>query len=302
MKVYFFFFIVVITLAECRTTFSEPIPRDVFKTIAYLVIPSPQAKTTDRFRGKPAGTGFFVSHKYADAEDPNRSYVFLVTARHVIIDMQTGKRRLLLLRMNETPSGKARDITELQPDKWVVHDNEESVDLAVYPLSILQGIKLNLVVVTSSDFVTQETLTTHGIGIGDEVFYAGLLPLHPGTKRIVPIARFGRLALTTDEKTTVDIKVKNESGKVVNLYQHLYLHFLDADVVRGHSGSPVFLWATAQRQAGNIVAGPRPFGLYGVVSIGIIGGGVTGIVPVKFLRQILESNSVRVASGLPAKN
>jgi hypothetical protein len=93
----------------------------------------------------------------------------------------------------------------------------------------------------------------------------------------------------------------------------LRLHFIDAQNMNGHSGSPVFVWPSAFRE-GTLHIGPRRFLLYGVVSnvleyskkqvvvTGELGtpldyrsGGVTGVVPIRYLGEILDSKKARVA-------
>jgi len=95
-----------------------------------------------------------------------------------------------------------------------------------------------------------------------------------------------------------------------------FYHFVDANNMPGHSGSPVFLWAAPGRSASQLVAGPRIFGLYGIVS-GVIeyskdlkarlpqqtvgspvpidfrNAGLTAVVPVKFLVEILNQEEIQ---------
>ncbi len=60
----------------------------------------------------------------------------------------------------------------------------------------------------------------------------------------------GRIGLGTDERSV--------DGR--------FLHFLDAANMGGHSGAPVFLWATPEREQGILALSPCIFALYGVVS------------------------------------
>lgn len=275
---------------------SEPIPDQVRKCVAYIVKPGKEAN-----KNTPVGTGFFVGYRYA--EIPDKIYSFLVTARHVLFDDKGKLHRHLLLRLNDKNTGRARDFDILRMNAWFQHEKDgQAVDIAVQPLLPREA---DFLYISSSDFVTEELLSKQKIGIGDELFYTGLLSYHSGREKIAPIVRFGRLALTTSEKT-VDNK---------------YYHFIDSGNIPGHSGSPVFLWATATRVPGQIVVGSRIFGLYGIVS-GVLeyektlkatvpreterrvilldarSGGITAVVPVRYLREILTGSRIKKAIGI----
>jgi len=283
-QIFIYLFAIVLSVVA----FAEPIPQNVRRCIVYLVKPEPD-------HNKPIGTGFFVGHKYSNKSD--NTYIFLVTAKHVLLDNKGKRHSRLLVRMNEKSTTQAKDFDILNSNRWFFHKDVNSVDIAVQPLLPKDG---DFLLVSSKDFVTNDLVNTKQIGIGDEVFYSGLLSYHVGREKIAPIVRFGRLALVTDEKTI--------DGK--------YYHFIDAGNIPGHSGSPVFLWATPTRSSRGFVVGSRIFGLYGIVSgaleynkqlkvtmpkpttkkptqmpvpIDARSGGITAVVPVQYLVEILES-------------
>jgi hypothetical protein len=248
---------------------------------------------------QPVGTGFFISHSYPERSDGQ--YVFLVTAKHVLYDQEGKRFPKMFLRMNHAKTNLSHDFDLLQNNRWFFHPTDETVDLAVQPL-LPREAKFKWI--PSSMWVTNQLIKEKRISIGDEVFYTGLLPRHSGVKRIMPITRFGRLALVPDEKT----------------FDGRNLHFIDADNIPGHSGSPVFLWATPARSANQLIAGPRIFALYGVVSsvveyttaikfakqsaktktvpVDFRSGGVTGVTPVEYLWTIINGADLRAAIGL----
>jgi len=272
---------------------AEPIPENVVKCVAYIVKP-------DIKKNIPIGTGFFIAYRYQEKTD--KVYLFLVTARHVLFDEKGQPHSSLLVRMNEKSTGRLKDFDILSSNLWFFHKESESVDIAVHPLLPRDA---DFLYIPSELFVTKDLLANNKIGIGDDVFYTGLLPYQSGRERIAPIVRFGRLALVTDERSV--------EGR--------YYHFIDAGNIPGHSGSPLFLWATPTRQSGGIVAGPRIFGLYGIVSgvleyskelkfvlpkqtqlnptpIDTSSGGVTVVVPVKYLVEVLESPQLKKMLGI----
>jgi len=280
---------------------SEPIPDQVRKCVAYVVKPG-----VTEIKNKPIGTGFFIGYKYAEREE--NTYVFFVTAKHVLFD-DTGKLRhkKLLLRLNDKENENTKDFDLLKMNAWFAHEKEErAVDIVVQPLFPKEA---DFLYISKQHFITDEIISKRKIGIGDELFYTGLLTYHSGLHQISPIVRFGKIALMTKEKTV----------------DGMYYHFIDAGNLPGHSGSPVFLWATATRKSGQIVAGSRIFGLYGIVSgvleytkelkatvpkstarkmvlIDARSSGITAIVPIRYLIDILEGPKLKSALGIIKKD
>jgi hypothetical protein len=276
---------------------AEPIPINVNKCVAFIL----KSEATEK---QPIGTGFFVGYKYPERNDV--SYIFFVTAKHVLFDDEGNRHSHLLLRMNDKATGSAKDFNVIKPNAWFFHRNAEAVDIAVQPLKPKDA---DFLYVSSKLFITNDLIEKNKIGIGDDVFYSGLLSYHIGKKKISPIVRFGKLALITDEKTI--------DGQFYN--------YIDSGNIPGHSGAPVFLWATPSRSASQIVAGSRIFGLYGIV-VGVVeynkkleatiprktyhqripidarSGGITAMVPIKFLSEILESSQIKTAIGLSNTN
>ena len=276
---------------------SEPIPDKTLQCIGYLTMPNPQSTKDNPLANVLVGTAFAVGYEYKERSDI--AYLFLVTARHVLFDDKGQRHSKLYLRMNHKETSKAFDFGPLKNNRWVL-SSDPAVDLAIYIGIPKQASYLR---VPNSLFVTDRDVNQNSIGIGDEVFFVGLLPYHAGQEKITPIVRFGRLALLTEEQTT--------DGK--------YYHFIDADNLPGHSGAPLFLWATPTRTAGQLAAGPRIMKLWGVVSgmveypkplkavnlrpttrtlIDYRSGGVTAVVPIKHLEKILQSHQVQKAVGI----
>lgn len=289
---------------------AEPVRQEAKESVGYLLQLNPTAITATSespvLEAHYAGTTFAASYDYG-----GKVVQFLVTARHVVFDENHKARRKLIAQFPSDKTSEA-SLTSLDPDKWVFHKEQDRVDVAIYP-GIPKSAKVRRV--PSEIWVTQEQLEKNNIAEGDEAFYVGLLPHYPGpssnvvfgnakikglVSKTTPITRFARLALV-GEPVLIE-------GKTLAL--------LDANNTPGHSGAPVFLWATPSRSANQIVASPRIFGLYGLVS-GVLewsknlkfvessnqaldyrSAGVTGIVPVTLIREILESPQGRDAFGV----
>lgn len=293
-----------------QRSLAEPVHQEAKQSVGYLLQlnPTPVGATSESpvLQALYAGTTFAASYDYG-----GKTVQFLVTARHVVFDETRKARRQLIAQF---PSDKPSEpsLMGLDPNKWIFHEDQDRVDVAIYP-ELPKNAKVRRV--QSEIWVTQEQLDKNNIAEGDEAFYVGLLPHYPGppnevmfgkakikglVSKTTPITRFARLALVGETALI--------GGKTLVLF--------DANNTKGHSGAPVFLWATPSRSANQLTATARIFGLYGVVSnvleysdalqfvesghqpVDFRSAGVTGIVPVALIREILESPQGRDAFGL----
>jgi hypothetical protein len=76
--------------------------------------------------------------------------------------------------------------------------------------------------------LTDERIREHDIGLGDEVYVAGMFTARIGDSRNIPIVRVGIISAMPDEK------VRTNYG-----YHHAYL--IESRSIDGLSGSPVFV-------------------------------------------------------------
>lgn len=303
--------LLIVLAGAGQRSWAEPVHQEAKLSVGYLLQLNPAssiaaASEPPVLQARYAGTTFAATYDYG-----GKTVQFLVTARHVVFDEPRKVRRQLIAQF---PSDKPSEIslTSLDPNKWLFHEDQDRVDAAIYP-GLPQNAKIRRV--QSQIWITQEQLDKNNIAEGDEAFYVGLLPHYPGpssevifegvkikglVSKTTPITRFARLALV-GETALID-------GKTLTL--------LDANNTKGHSGGPVFLWATPSRSANQIAATARIFGLYGLVSnvleyadalqfvesghqpVDFRSAGVTGIVPVALIREILESPQGRDAFGI----
>lgn len=142
-----------------------------------------------------------------------------------------------------------------------------------------------------SGFATKEHFAKGDIAVGDEVFFTGWSSSFYGTSQNYPIARFGRLAMATDEK----IPWREEASRPS---QMLNLYLIEAHTTKGNSGSPVFFRPNiALRTPGALVVGTSPVYLAGVLkgylpAIDSPNAGIAAVVPAFQLQQILLSDEV----------
>jgi hypothetical protein len=214
------------------------VPDDIERCVAFIAV----RKTDSSYR--LAGTVFFIARPIAF----DRSFQYAVTARHVIDGIRDLGCDKVYLRLNSKESGWIMVETPIQG--WIPHpDPDQNVDVSVYPI-LLPDIADHLCYVITH-IAHQEFLKREQVGMGEEVFFAGLFVHHYGLDRNVPIVRIGNIAAVPHDA------VKTKIGP-------MRAYLIEARSIGGISGSPVFLnmglirmidgkvkFASGTRRAGN---------------------------------------------------
>ena len=243
-----------------------------------------------------AGSAFFLGK---ETEAGRAEQVFLITAKHVI----DGVRRLGLDEIYVRVNLKSGEAAWLKCEgEWFFHPESESVDLALLRAGI--PAELDHLAIPHSLCVTEETLATHEVGLGDEVFVVGLFRHHSGNSKNIPIVRVGNLAAMTEERV------------VTQHFGPMDAYLIEARSIGGLSGSAVFLNLGVVRHVGGQVkhaqGGPIFFllglihGHYDVPSLSIdsselddgsglttekINTGMAIVVPTHKIFEALESHA-----------
>ena len=222
------------------------------------------------------GSGFFVIKSYMPS---NQKRLFFVTAKHVI--MSDGENQVyfseMYIRLNKKGDGaeilKVRLLNNDGTHTFLIHD-DPSVDIAVIPVNI--DMRLYEVCAIPFDFIlNKEKFKELGIQESDDIFLCGLYKKYLGNEKSMPIFRFGKFALITDEKM-------NFKG----IPKHLYI--ADMYATPGNSGSPVF----NMKESNNRLTRMPNIYLVGV-SIGIDqSDGISFVVPSQYLYDILMNTEV----------
>ena len=174
-------------------------------------------RRVDGVRFVPYGTGF-VAVTY----DGDIAFQQIVTARHVIEDIDSDT---IWARVN-THHGPA-ELLPLASDHCHFHPDDQ-VDVAVVP-GVIPKDRFDILHIPSEEQqLTEEAIEQHSIGVGDEVFIAGMFVSRLGEARNLPIIRIGNIAAMPEEK------IETELG-----YHDAYL--IEARSIGGLSGSPVFV-------------------------------------------------------------
>lgn len=256
----------------------------VKKSIVFLYYP----------KGKDfeVGTGFLVD--IPSKEDPKRSFVAIVTARHIVDPKWEGcswaNPQEIYARVNAKnfKAGQEEDGTDVVPlglvnagkNVWYASPNDR-VDVAVIPVSsthVDELMRNDVRFISVADFATKGETENYKVGIGDQIVTAGLVPALLDTQRNYPAFKFGRISNIPEEPINMKC-TQAEAGKA--LPRDVWL--LAGNFVGGNSGSPVYLLP------------PVPSALHRVMLIGIIAGAIPDVdlgtmVPSEYVFDVIQAH------------
>jgi hypothetical protein len=246
----------------------------------------------------PLGTAFFVF--YPDPRGgPTYGFVYLVTAKHVLQDVDGTFLKEVKVRLNlkEPSSGKQFDFLSVPASDdrgnllWF-HDTDGVTDVAIAPL-LPDEKKFDFLPIPIAMFADDELIKREKVVEGDSLNFVGLMSQYYGDAKNYPVVRRGTLALMTDEE------IETPTGR-----QRAFIAELAS--WPGNSGSPVFLNLGGYRE-GSVIVG-MSLHLLGILSgsflnkvrgstvdtATIVGGnelntGISFIVPAVQIRKILDS-------------
>jgi hypothetical protein len=266
---------------------NESMVSQVKKTVTFIYLPSSGIEPT------PNGTGFFVG--IPSEQDPNITYVYLVTAKHVLQKNNVSFHDTILVRINKKNGDS--DLIPLMLTGTnsvpVFTHSDKDVDIAVIPFAPSSD-KYDIKWIPDSMIVTKDKFDSLHIREGDDIFFGGLFTPFTGAKKNIPILRFGKVAMVSDEK----IPWGNEM---------LDLYLMETQSFGGNSGSPVFFNLNPSRNPGEIVLGAPQLYLAGVMKgsflnaskiqvvnnsptpISTENAGIAAVVPSYQLQEILFS-------------
>jgi hypothetical protein len=183
---------------------------------------------------EPVGTGFFVGMPIGNPES-NNFLALVVTALHVITDIEGAGQtpNKIYLRVNTKDGGVEH--VHIPSEQWARPDIAEQLDNGIVDAAVCWFPGNNsttskydyLLMPASNEIANRDLLEEEGIGIGNEVFFAGLFIRHTETKRNEPIVRAGMIAAMPE-------KIETRYGP-----QHAFL--IETRSIGGFSGSPVFV-------------------------------------------------------------
>ena len=143
------------------------------------------------------GTAFFVA--VPSAMVPGRSFVYLVTARHNLLDENGNARTGLFLTLEDAKTGAMREEPLPPEDKWVLDPNQEKADVAAVPLTpegaSIAPIPLASLLGNDDPLARPET--------GAQVYYLTAATVGANQPRFEALARFGHVSVAAPADTEV---------------------------------------------------------------------------------------------------
>jgi len=196
----------------------------------YMRVPD-QIKDCVVFIGRPtkdgkvetAGTAFLLGKPIGSNLG---SYAYLVTAKHVIDGIRKRGDYEVYFRVNFR-DGPSHWVSTKLVD-WLFHPTDALVDVAIFKVPDLLLLDFDVALCPAEMALSPEKIINENIGIGDEVFLAGLFIHHFGTERNIPIVRVGNIAAMPEEPVLTNWGVMDA-------------YLIESRSIGGHSGSPVFV-------------------------------------------------------------
>jgi hypothetical protein len=222
------------------------VPDQILKTAVFLGLDGPAGKEyggTGYIVAVDYGPGYQFTEKLGGITTTTRQpFWFLVTAAHVAEKLEGLD---FYIRANAVDGSLAELKQDCENTQWWYHPTErDAVDAAAMLLPIEAAMSLDIVSIPSLMFVGDETIKASNLGVGDEVFIAGLFKKAKGTSRNIPIIRYGNVAMMPKEKIPFPTKERPD--------QWLYADLLESRSIGGLSGSPVFIRETVELDTGKI--------------------------------------------------
>ncbi len=213
-------------------------------------------------RSVQVGTAFFVA--VPSVAFPGRSFVYLVTAHHNLLDEYGKPRAGLLLTLEDAKTGAMREEPLPLESRWVLDPIQEKADVAAIPLTpegaSIAPIPLGSLLGSDDPFARPET--------GSQVYYLTAATVGVNQHRFEALARFGHVSVAAPADTEV-------IGAGLQP-----LSYLDGGSAPGFSsGAPVF-----------VSAGLR-FALWGMLEANTslntdpVFSGLAGVLPAKFVAE-----------------
>lgn len=260
------------------------VPPILKQIVAFIYTPESEAHQEVGDKFQPSGTAFFVALK--NERNPETGFIYLVTAKHAI---QTENKEIfknIAIRLNKRSGGSILQVVPLSGEgafSVYLHPHDPDADVAVIPIALdLEIFEYKFWL--PEIIPTRSMLNDNNIYEGDDVFFIGLfwqfLLVPDKNKRNIPVVRFGRVAVVTDEKIPV---MDKEEIKLLDLY------LIEAQSFGGNSGSPVFIYTSRGKLLlAGLISGHFSEAIYRSENVGI-----AKVVPAYKIYEILFSDELR---------
>jgi hypothetical protein len=211
------------------------------------------------------GTAFFVA--VPSMAFPGRSFVYLVTAHHNLLDDDGRPRTGLLLTLEDSKTGAMREDPLPPETRWVLDPSEVKADVAAIPLTptgaSIAPIPLGSLLGSDDPLARPET--------GAQVYYLTAATVGVNQRRFEALARFGHVSVPAPADTEV-------IGAGLQTLGYLY----GGGAPGFSSGAPVF-----------VSAGLR-FALWGILEANTslntdpVFSGLAGVLPARYVAETVR--------------
>ncbi len=261
--------ILAISASASRADTTDTVPSGTMRNVAGIV-------THSGGRVVQVGTAFWVA--VPSEVFPGRSFVYLVTAHHNLLDDSNKARSGLMLTIEDSKTGVMREEPLPPEGKWVLDPLQEKADVAAVPFTpanaSIAPIALGSLLGSDDPLARPET--------GAQVYYLTAATVGVNQRRFEALARFGHVSVPSPADTEVIGAGLQQLG------------YLDGGGAPGFSsGAPVF-----------VSAGLR-FALWGILEANTslntdpVFSGLAGVLPARFVAETcramgaMQDNSLR---------
>lgn len=171
---------------------------------------------------EPHGTAFAIFIK-----EEGEVFQHVITARHIIDRISLDE---IALRINLAGDDTGCEVVQTKKIDWILAEHtggDMHIDIAALPSRLSSKKYRILNIDIENDLLKSSDIEKSDFGLGDEVFYVGLLTSYYGKERNYPMVRTGTIASAGDEPCQTQI------GYVDGF-------LIEARSIGGTSGSPVW--------------------------------------------------------------
>jgi hypothetical protein len=253
--------LITIALAlMCGAARADDVPSQTLRNVAGIVAHRDGRQVL-------VGTAFFVA--VPSTAIPGRSFVYLVTAHHNLLDAARKPVGPFWLTVEDSKSGAMREVPLPPENRWVLDPVHESADVAA---AAFVPDNANLAPIPVGSLLGAEGDTAAHPETGAQVYYLTAATVGVSKPRFEALARFGHVSVPIPAETEVP-----GAGRQP-------LCFLDGGGTPGFSsGAPVF-----------VNAGLR-FLLWGILEAGSsasadpVFAGLAGVLPASYVAETVKA-------------
>ncbi|MFZ0889946.1 MAG: hypothetical protein WA005_15980 [Candidatus Binataceae bacterium] len=245
---------------------AQNFPQHTLHSVAAIIAEKAAQKST-------VGNAFFV--EVPSKAFPGRSFVYLVTARHNLFDLQGRRYTKLWVALEDSATGANREDPLPDESHWILDPNRESADLAAIPLNPRNA---NIAPVPISATFAELSEARVGalpatVDVGADSYYLTAAELGDRKTRLVALAHFGRVSVAEAALATIP-----GAGSQA-------LYFVDTAGSAEASGAPVFVRAEDRYLLwGMMEAEPEASGNDDSAL-----DGLSGVLPASYIAETVEA-------------